>query len=99
MPNKKHSKSHGQAKEYYTLPNKWNCNETRKSCSETNTKAALRYRSTTILKYHYFKIVVYDGYVKYEEAEIHRSAIMQDFQDSEFFFLNSRLAAILDFLV
>ena len=27
--------------------------------------------------------VVYDGYVKYEEAEIHRSAIMQDFLDSE----------------
>ena len=24
--------------------------QTRKSCSETNTKAALRYRSTTILK-------------------------------------------------
>ena len=36
---------------------------TRKNCSETNTKAALD---------HYFKIVVYDGYVKYEEAEIHR---------------------------
>ena len=34
---------------------------------------------------HYFEIVVglYDGYVKYEEAEIHRSAIMQDFCDSE----------------
>ena len=32
---------------------------------------------------HYFKIVVYDGYVKYEEAEIHRSAIMQDFRNSE----------------
>ena len=32
---------------------------------------------------HYFKIVVYDGYVKYEEAEIHRSAIMQDFRASE----------------
>ena len=32
--------------------------------------------------------VVYDGYVKYEEAEIHRSAIMQDFRDSEFFFFN-----------
>ena len=26
--------------------------------------------------------VVYDGYVKYEEAEIHRSAIMQNFRDS-----------------
>ena len=24
--------------------------------------------------------MVYDGYVKYEEAEIHRSAIMQDFR-------------------
>ena len=42
----------------------------RKSCSETNTKAALRYSSTTI-------------FVKYEEAEIHRSAIMQNFRDSE----------------
>ena len=30
--------------------------------------------------------MVYDGYVKYEEAEIHRSAIMQDFRDSEKFF-------------
>ena len=29
------------------------------------------------------KIVVYDGYAKYEEAEIHRSAIMQDFRDNE----------------
>ena len=28
-------------------------------------------------------MVVYDGYVKYEEAEIHRSAIMQDYRDSE----------------
>ena len=27
--------------------------------------------------------VVSDGYVKYEEAEVHRSAIMQDFQDNE----------------
>ena len=27
--------------------------------------------------------MVYDGYVKYEVAEIHRSAIMQDFQDSD----------------
>ena len=26
--------------------------------------------------------MVYDGYVKYEEAEIHRSAIMQDFRNS-----------------
>ena len=50
---------------------------TRKSCSETNTKAALRYRSTTVLWYGCVK------YVKYEEAEIHRSDIMQDFRDSE----------------
>ena len=27
--------------------------------------------------------VLSDGYVKYEEAEVHRSAIMQDFQDNE----------------
>ena len=27
--------------------------------------------------------MVYDGYVKYQEAEIHKSAIMQDFPDSE----------------
>ena len=27
-----------------------------------------------------------DGYVKYEEAEIHRSALMQDFRDLIFFF-------------
>ena len=27
--------------------------------------------------------VIYDGYVKYEEAKIHRSVIMQDFRDSE----------------
>ena len=27
-------------------------------------------------------MMVYDGHVKYEEAEIHRSAIMQDFRDS-----------------
>ena len=32
---------------------------------------------------HYFKTVCYDGYVKYEEAEIHRSAIMQDFRDNK----------------
>ena len=32
---------------------------------------------------HYFKNVVYDGYVKYEETEIHRSAIMQDFRDGK----------------
>ena len=28
--------------------------------------------------------MVCDGYVKYEEAEVHRSAIMQDFQDKNF---------------
>ena len=27
--------------------------------------------------------MVSDGYVKYKEAEVHRSAIMQDFQDNE----------------
>ena len=27
--------------------------------------------------------VVCDGYVKYEEGEVHRSAIMQDFRDNE----------------
>ena len=33
--------------------------------------------------------------MKYEEAEVHRSAIMQDFPDNE---KNGRLAAILDFI-
>ena len=28
------------------------------------------------------KMVLSDGYVKYEEAEVHRSAIMQDFRDN-----------------
>ena len=28
-------------------------------------------------------LVLYDGYVKYEEAEVHRSAIMQDFRDNK----------------
>ena len=28
-------------------------------------------------------MVLSDGYVKYEEAEVHRSAIMQDFRDKE----------------
>ena len=41
--------------------------------------------------------VVYDGYVKYEEAEIHKSAIMQDFRDNEK--KNGRQLAILDLLV
>ena len=40
--------------------------------------------------------MVSDGYVKYEEAEVCRSAIMQDFQDNEK--KNGRLAAILDFI-
>ena len=32
--------------------------------------------------------MVSDAYVKYEEAEVHRSAIMQDFRDNKnFFFL------------
>ena len=50
---------------------------------------------------HYFKIVVYDGYVKYEEAEIRRSAIMQDFRDSgkKIEKKNGRLSATLYFLV
>ena len=39
-----------------------------------------------------------DGYVKYEEAEVHRSAIMQDFRDNEKKNVNGRLAAILDFI-
>ena len=43
--------------------------------------------------------VVSDGYVKYEEAEVHRSAIMQDFRDNEKKNLDGRLAAILDFTV
>ena len=42
--------------------------------------------------------MVSDGYVKYMygEAEVHRSAIMQDFRDNEKKNLNGRLAAILD---
>ena len=28
-------------------------------------------------------LVVFDCYVMYEEAEVHRSAIMQDFRDNE----------------
>ena len=39
-----------------------------------------------------------DGYVKYEEAEVHSSDIMQDFRDNEKTNLNGRLAAILDFI-
>ena len=52
--------------------------------------------------------MVYDVYVKYEEAEIHRSATMQDFRDTQkkkkkFFLekiekkINGPLAAILIF--
>ena len=33
-------------------------------------------------KCHQKSPVVSDGYVKYEEAEVHRSAIMQDFRDN-----------------
>ena len=40
-------------------------------------------KQPSIIARPHFKIVVYDGYVKYEAAEIHRSAIMQDFRDSE----------------
>ena len=43
-------------------------------------------------------LVLSDGYVKYEEAEAHRSAIMQDFRDNEKK-INGRLAAILDFII
>ena len=39
-----------------------------------------------------------DGYVKYEEAEVHRSAIMQEFQENEKKNLNGRLADILAFI-
>ena len=42
--------------------------------------------------------MLFDGYVKYEEAEVHRSAIMQDFHDEEKKKLNGRLAAIMDFI-
>ena len=37
-----------------------------------------------------------DGYVKYEEAEFHRSAIMQDFQVKKK--INGRLTTVLDFI-
>ena len=39
-----------------------------------------------------------DGYVKYEKAEVYRSAIIQDFRDNGKKNLNGRLAAILDFI-
>ena len=51
-------------------------------------------KQPSVILDHYFKTVCYDGYVKYKEAEILRSAIMQDFRDSE---KKGRLAAILDF--
>ena len=43
-------------------------------------------------------LVLSVGYVKYEEAEAHRPAIMQDFLDNGKKKLNGRLAAILDFI-
>ena len=39
--------------------------------------------------------MVCDGYVKYEEAEVDKSAIMQDFRNNG---KKERLAAILDFI-
>ena len=44
--------------------------------------------------------MVSDSYVKYEEAEVRRSAIMQDFKDYARFKKNEigRLAAILNFI-
>ena len=44
-------------------------------------------------------MVLSDGYVKYEEAEVHRSAIMQNFRDNEKKNLNGPLAAIMDFII
>ena len=38
-----------------------------------------------------------DSYVKYEEAEVYRSAIEQDFRDNEKKNLNGQQVAILDF--
>ena len=43
--------------------------------------------------------VVSDDCVKYEEAEVHRSAIMQDFQNNEKENKNGQLAAISELLV
>ena len=40
--------------------------------------------------------MVCDGYVKYEEAEVHRSAIIKIYMRKKNF--NGRLAAILDFI-
>ena len=40
--------------------------------------------------------MISDGYVKYEEAEVHKSASMQDFEDNKK--KNGRLVAILDFI-
>ena len=42
--------------------------------------------------------MISDGYVKYEEADVHRSAIMQDLRDYEKKKLNGLLAALLDFI-
>ena len=41
--------------------------------------------------------VLSDGYVKYEEVEVHRSAIMQDFRDNDKKNQNGLLAAIFYF--
>ena len=52
-------------------------------------------------KFHKKFPVVCDGYVKYEGAEVDRSAIMQDFRDNEGgggMATGGRLAAILDFI-
>ena len=42
--------------------------------------------------------MVCDGYVRYEEAEVHRSAIMQISEIMRKQIFNGRLAAILDFI-
>ena len=39
-----------------------------------------------------------DGYMKYEEAEVHRSAIMRDFRDNENKIIKWPTAAIWDFI-
>ena len=43
-------------------------------------------------------MVVSDGYVKYKEAEVDRSAIMQDCQNNEKKNSNGRQVAILNFI-
>ena len=49
-------------------------------------------------KCHQSSVLLSDGYMMYEEPEVHRSAIMQDFRDNEKTYLNDQLAAILDFI-